>query len=231
MLEAANRFDRVYAEELKGSLKACIDYLFETFIDEENVLREVVYREGGFVPGVFGNHCNPGHILEDLWFILHSADVLQDASYTKRLADIAKKTLENGWDKTYGGLLHYCSVSGGKPIATDHEPENEVIYQQVMSGWGDKLWWIHSEALYATLILGERTNDAVLKEWYQKVFDYTFRVFPNPDKNVGEWIQILTREGKPQTKVVALPVKDPFHIARNLLYILLFLYRQEEKEC
>lgn len=228
MLEAANRFDTSYAMELKITLKDCIDYLFETFVDEENVLREVVYKDGGRVAGVFGNHCNPGHILEDLWFILHSADVLGDESYTKRLADIAKKTLENGWDKEYGGLLHYCSIDGGEPIASDNEPEDEVIYQQVMNGWGDKLWWVHSEALYTTLILGERANDEALKNWYQTVFDYTFRVFPNPDKQVGEWIQIQTREGKPQTKVVALPVKDPFHIARNILYILLFLYRTEE---
>lgn len=228
MLEAADCFDKTYAKELEITLKDCIDYLFKTFIDEKNVLREVVYKDGGRVPGIFGNHCNPGHILEDLWFILHAADRLHDDSYTKRLAEIAKKTLENGWDKEYGGLLHYCSVNGGEPIAGDNEPIDEIIYQQVMSGWGDKLWWVHSEALYTTLLLGERTDDDSLKNWYQKVFDYTFRVFPNSDKNVGEWIQIQTREGMPQTKVVALPVKDPFHIARNLLYILLFLYRTEE---
>ena len=43
--------------------------------------------------------------------------------------------------------------------------------------------------------------------------------FINPDRSIGEWIQILTREGRPQEKVVALPVKDPFHIIRNLLLI------------
>ena len=80
------------------------------------------------------------------------------------------------------------------------------------------------------MLLEERTNDEELKSWYQKIFDYTFRVFPNPDENIGEWIQIQTREGKPQTKVVALPVKDPFHIARNILYILLFLYREEDTQ-
>jgi N-acylglucosamine 2-epimerase len=37
---------------------------------------------------------------------------------------------------------------------------------------------------------------------------------------VREWLQIRTRDGAPQDKVVALPVKDPFHITRNLVLIL-----------
>ena len=45
-------------------------------------------------------------------------------------------------------------------------------------------------------------------------------------------MQILTREGRPQDKVTGLPVKDPLHIARNLVCILEFLYGLEggEKE-
>jgi N-acylglucosamine 2-epimerase len=52
------------------------------------------------------------------------------------------------------------------------------------------------------------------------VHEYTFRVFPNPDQGIGEWIQIRDREGAPESKVVALPVKDPFHITRNLILIV-----------
>ena len=33
-------------------------------------------------------------------------------------------------------------------------------------------------------------------------------------------------EGKPQEKVVALPVKDPYHIIRNVLFIIELLERQ-----
>ena len=33
-------------------------------------------------------------------------------------------------------------------------------------------------------------------------------------------MQIRMRDGRPQEKVVALPVKDPFHITRNLCLIL-----------
>ena len=48
----------------------------------------------------------------------------------------------------------------------------------------------------------------------------TFRTFPNPNPKIGEWIQIRNRLGEPESKVVALPVKDPFHIARNLILII-----------
>lgn len=109
-------------------------------------------------------------------------------------------------------------------MAGTEDPERETVYQQLMAGWGDKLWWVHSEALYATLLFGERTDDQELRQWYDRIFEYTFRVFPNPDREVREWVQIMDRQGNPQNKVVALPVKDPFHITRNLIYILQFLY-------
>jgi N-acylglucosamine 2-epimerase len=59
-----------------------------------------------------------------------------------------------------------------------------------------------------------------MRENYQKVHDYSFATFPNPDSAIGEWIQIRDRYGRPRDKVVALPVKDPFHIIRNFLLII-----------
>ena len=112
---------------------------------------------------------------------------------------------------------------GGKPVGDPGAAADEPMTGQ-LSGWGDKLWWIHSEALYTTLLCHFRTNDEEFLHWHNKVFDYTFSVFPNPDPEIREWIQILTREGVPQDKVVALPVKDPYHITRNLLLIIELLY-------
>ena len=228
MLESAQVFDPEYAVQVRAKLKESVDLLFTMFVDEQDILREVVYRDGGRVAGIFGNHSNPGHILEEMWFVQHAADLLGDDSYTERVVRITKKALEIGWDETYGGLVHFCDVNGGEPLPGDNDPVDEVVYQQLMTGWADKLWWVHSEALYVTLLLGQRTNDAELMAWYDKVFAYSYRVFPNPDTEIREWVQIQTREGKPQTKVTALPVKDPFHLARNLLYILLLLYRLDE---
>ena len=52
------------------------------------------------------------------------------------------------------------------------------------------------------------------------VRDCTLRTLPNRINDRGEWIQIRDRAGKPENRVVALPVKDPYHIMRNLLLIL-----------
>ena len=223
---AADVFDPEYAAKTRKKIKQSIDLLFRMFVDDHNVLREVVYRDGSRVDGVFGNHSNPGHICEEMWFIQHAGALIGDHSYVSRCTEILKNALRIGWDTTYGGLYHFCSISGGAPIAGPADPVDEVIYQQLMTGWGDKLWWTHSEALYSTLLFADLTGDPELREWHRKVFDYTFEKYPNPDREIREWIQILTREGVPQQKVTALPVKDPMHITRNLIYILEHLYSE-----
>jgi N-acylglucosamine 2-epimerase len=59
-----------------------------------------------------------------------------------------------------------------------------------------------------------------MSEHFDRVWQYTLATFPNPDSQVGEWIQIRDRKGAPLERVVALPVKDPYHIARNLLQVI-----------
>jgi N-acylglucosamine 2-epimerase len=226
---ASQVFDPEYAKETKAKLRESMDLLLNRFVDEDDNLREVIYRESGrgLVPGIFGNHSNPGHICEEMWIIQHAADMINDPSYTARCVRILKKALAHGWDPEYGGLYHFCALEGGEPLAGENDPVDEVIYQQLISGWADKLWWVHSEALYSTMLFAERTADEELKDWYKRVFDYTFRHYPNPDREIREWIQILSCEGRPQSKVTGLPVKDPFHITRNLIYILQLLYAAE----
>ena len=95
-----------------------------------------------------------------------------------------------------------------------------------LAGWGDKLWWIHSEALYTSLRCYFLTKDADFLQWHNKVFEYTYRVFPNRDIEISEWVQIRKRNGQPLDAVVALPVKDPYHVIRNLILLLELLYSE-----
>ena len=96
----------------------------------------------------------------------------------------------------------------------------------MLDDFESKLWWVHSEALYTTLLLYLETGEEAFRLWFGRVFDYAFQTFPNPDQSIGEWIQIRTRRGEPQDKVVALPVKDPYHIIRNLILIIELLERK-----
>jgi N-acylglucosamine 2-epimerase len=71
--------------------------------------------------------------------------------------------------------------------------------------------------MYATLLAYELTGEPWCLEWFERVSDWAWSHFPAPD---GEWYQKLTREGDPITEVIALPVKDPFHLPRAAILIM-----------
>ena len=74
------------------------------------------------------------------------------------------------------------------------------------------------EAIYATLLAHELTGEPWCLEWFERVSDWAWSHFPA--KESGEWHQRLTREGKTTTEVIALPVKDPFHLPRGAMLIM-----------
>lgn len=228
LYRAAQVLDEGYCGELRANMEAFTGDILDHFVDENNVLHEILTSDNQFFPQVLCQHMNPGHTIEDVWFMLDTADICGRGDWEEKIWAVARKALENGWDREYGGILHFSGVCGGKPGGDDTGVAGEPMCRQ-LSGWGDKLWWIHSEALYTTLLCHFRTGDRDFLDWHDKVFDYTFRTFPNPDPEVREWIQICQQDGAPQEKVVALPVKDPFHITRNLILILELLHREMKK--
>lgn len=231
LYKAAQKFDPKEAEKQKERIAKCHREVFEIFADENDLVHEFKLAGGDFSADLFGQHLNPGHVIEDMWFQLEAADILGDFRNVDRICAIAKKTLQTGWDEKYGGFYHFVKTSGEEGMQGDlGDAADEPQMKLVLDDWGSKLWWVHSEALYTTLLLFDRTGDAELLAWFEKTFDYVFSTFPNPDKSIGEWIQIRTREGKPQEKVVALPVKDPYHIIRNVILIIELLEKRKKRE-
>ncbi len=227
---AAEKMDSAFLSELRLNLDGFTTDILDNFVDENNVMHEIILSENNqFFPQLLGQHSNPGHTIEDMWFMVDAADILQKHDRIPKIAAIARKAMEIGWDPEFGGLLHYCGLNGGEPTGDLTGVKDEPMMKQVLSGWADKLWWIHSEALYTSLLCYERTGDESFLDWHDKVFDYTFDTFPNPNREVREWIQIIMRDGTPQNKVVALPVKDPYHITRNLILIIELLYKMLKK--
>lgn len=224
LLKAAQQFEPDYCPVLRANLQSFVTDILDNFTDEENVIHEVIARENTWIPGLLGQHANPGHTLEDMWFMLEASDILAKPEWMNKIAAIAKKALQIGWDEEFGGMLHFSSVNGGWPTGLSAGSENEPMLLQTRAGWSDKLWWVHSEALYTALLCYDRTGDEEFLIWHNIIFEYVFSVFPNPDPEIREWIQILKRDGTPQDKVVALPVKDPFHIIRNLILLIELLY-------
>ncbi len=217
---AADALDAPYGEHLRTLVHGYTEDILNHFVDENNVMHEVILSaDNSFFPQILGQHMNPGHTIEDMWFAYEAAELCGETKWNEKIAAVTKKAFENGWDETYGGILHFSGVTGGEPVGDTTGVENEKMTDQ-LSDWGSKLWWVHSEALYTSLLCYFNTSDEDFLSWFEKVFAYTFETFPGKNPEIREWIQIRTREGNPQDKVVALPVKDPFHITRNLVLIL-----------
>lgn len=226
LYKAATEFDPEYAQILKGYIETCHREVFDIFLDAQGLVHEFKYANGTFANNLFGQHINPGHTLEDMWFQLEAADIIGCDDHREKIAAIVKATMAKGWDEEFGGIYHFIPCDGPDTRYQVADAADEPQMQLVLDDWGSKLWWVHSEAMYTTMLLYKRTGDEDFKALFDKVFDYTYNTFPNPDRNLREWIQIRTREGKPQEKVVALPVKDPYHIIRNVLMMIELLEEQ-----
>ncbi len=224
---AAQKVDPGYCKDLQSKTVEASETVLNRFVDENYLLREVVDGKFNFIPKVIGMHINPGHTIEDAWFLLDSAKTQGHPEWNEKIYKMVEKALEVGWDRQDGGVLHFADLRGGEPRGDNSGYEQEVVSRQ-LAGWKDKLWWIHSESLYSSLRCFFETGDERFYQWYEKVFDYAFSVFPNTDPEVREWIQIRDGYGKPEEKVVALPVKDPYHIIRNFSLIIELIYRQME---
>ena len=215
--DAALVHDTSFCPELLSDMDRTSTDVTTHFMDSNFIIHEVITKDDTPVPGLLGQHANPGHSIEDSWFIHDAARLLNKPDLSKTAAQIMKKSFEIGWDEQYEGILHFVNLDGDPLSFVSDSTEPTVTL--VKGGWGDKLWWVHSETLYASLLFYFVTKDGEYLKIHDRAFAYVFGHFPNPDSRIGEWIQILTREGFPQDKVVALPVKDPFHITRNLLLI------------
>ena len=154
--------------------------------------------------------------------------LVQDREALHTATEIVRWKTSKGWDEEYGGLPQFLHIDGGKPrgVVVEQNKDDHMIVE-LTENWSNKLWWVHSEALYALILAYEHTRDSWFMDAYWKFHDYVFKTFPNPDKGIGEWIQIRDRQGRPEDKVVALPVKDPYHITRAFMHLIKSLERIE----
>jgi N-acylglucosamine 2-epimerase len=142
---------------------------------------------------------NPGHALESMWFMIHIFRRLGDHKQILQAIQAMKWTMELGWDSEHGGIM----------LARDAEGSFWA------DKWDTKIWWPHTEALYALLLAYSISKEEWCLDWFQRVHDYAFAHFPAP--GYGEWIQNMDRSGKKLNSIIALPVKDPFHLSRALI--------------
>ncbi|HLT62288.1 MAG TPA: AGE family epimerase/isomerase, partial [Microlunatus sp.] len=173
-------------------------------------------------PGTAGDtvvdrHRVPGHAVEGIWMAFAAMDLIGDHRHRDDLLASIPALCAAAWDLEHGGLLRYADASG--PVRPTGRNTGTPYEDLVLRTWDTKLWWVHSETAVTTMIAAERYGHAASREWLLRVWDYLITTFPGGDEG-EEWIQIRDRAGRPLDQVVGLPVKDPFHVTRNLMQLV-----------
>jgi N-acylglucosamine 2-epimerase len=173
---------------------------------QRRCLLEFLDRDYREVPATEGTFVMPGHAIESMWFVIHHALRRNDQATVRRAVEVIRWHLELGWDKPYGGLFLGVDAEGHPPF---------------MPHADTKLWWPHTEALYALLLARSLTHEPWCDEWYERLHEWSFAHFSM--REVGEWRPRQDRQGDPHQKNVALPVKDPFHLPRSVILAIQLL--------
>jgi N-acylglucosamine 2-epimerase len=170
---------------------------------------EYVDERNGFVDTTEGRTMVPGHGIESAYFQFFVFEGTGRVDLQMKSCEAIRCCLERGWDPLFGGLFLGMDALGREPVHW----KNHTM----------KLWWPHTEAMPACLMAWEACRADWCLSWYRKIHDYSFARFPCPGH--GEWTQRLTRNGSPVDTLVALPVKDPFHLPRGLVFSIETLNR------
>ena len=186
--------------DIESLIDTCVNEVMVDFYNREyDITLENVKPDGSFSDTFEGRCVNPGHVIESMWFIMDIAERRQDKQLMKLAVDRTIRTLSYGWDEKYGGILYFMDVKNYPPQALE---------------WDQKLWWVHVETLIALLKGYHHIGDSRCLEWFNKVHEYTWSHFPDPE--FGEWFGYLNRQGE-----VLLPLKGGkwkgcFHVPRGL---------------
>jgi len=181
--------------------------LTEFYDEKTQLLKEVVVNTEEKT--ILSVHKNPGHAIECMWFCYEVLKECKNPNYFQKIADIVFSEFDLGWDEKNGGLLRY--------IYDKRVPSGKTEFDELIKDtWDFKLWWPHAEAINALILLSFEPEFSFCREkarkYLAKIVEYTYKTFPL--EKGKEWVQIRDREGAPIEKVVALKVKDPYHILR-----------------
>jgi N-acylglucosamine 2-epimerase len=141
-------------------------------------------------------------VLEAMWFLLSYLETQPNArEEIAAVCRIISNTLEFGWDKEYGGIYYFMDALGKPHLELQHNM---------------KLWWVHNEAILATLYAYSLTRDPSFLRWFEKLDEWTWAHYPDPE--YGEWFAYLDRRGERTHSLKGGKWKTFFHVPRCLLF-------------
>ena len=185
---------------LHQTIDTCLHEVLDVFYRPElGLVVEALGKDGELVDSFDGRKLNPGHAIESTWFIMDLGKRLNRPDLIEKAVEISLAEVEYGWDGQYGGIFYFMDRLG--------KPRHELEFDQ-------KLWWVHIETLISMLKGYQLTGNPKCLEWLERVHDYTWKHFADPD--YPEWYGYLNRRGE-----VLLPLKGGkwkgcFHVPRGL---------------
>jgi mannose/cellobiose epimerase-like protein (N-acyl-D-glucosamine 2-epimerase family) len=154
----------------------------------------------------------PGHFTEWAKLLLnlerHSA-ALRGASdwLLPRAEALFEAAVTGAWDQTYGGLAYGIGPDGN--VCDD-----------------DKYFWVQAESIAAAAVLAVRTGDASYWDWYERLWDYSWRHFV--DHEYGAWYRILTRDNRKLSDEKSPAGKTDYHTMGACYEVLKVLKSDQE---
>ncbi len=185
--------------EFETQINECIERVMLHVHPSRQMVFEQVAPNGEFVNNIDGRLLNPGHAIEAGWLLQHWAGHTNNAELSKTAINMVRWSHEKGWDDEYGGLYYILDSEGYSPTQLE---------------WNMKLWWPHTEAMYAHLLNYSITKEESDFKKFEQVVDYSFTHFS--DAEYGEWFGYLSREGKRTHHFKGGPYKGCFHVPRAL---------------
>ena len=190
------------------------EILSQFYIAEKDVVLEYLMEDGQSTDSPSGRVCIPGHVLESMWFLITIFEDTGEEDLIQQCCKLIKRHLELGWDRKNGGMILAVDIDGKQP----------VFWQKADC----KPLWTQLEAMVASTYAYLYTNEDWCLKWHEKIQNYAYSHYPVP---TGEWTQWLDYDGN-KCKSAALPVKDPFHLPRTLIYLMeLFEKKIPQKMC
>jgi N-acylglucosamine 2-epimerase len=188
------------SDRLTQVLDDTVHEVMTDFLDRDRgLMYENVSPDGSHVNSFEGRLINPGHGIEAMWFIMDIANRRGDTQTIHKAIDVVMNILNFAWDQEHGGLYYFMDAEGHPP-------------QQLE--WDQKLWWVHLESLVALAIGLRLTGRSDCWEWYQKMHDYTWSHFADPEG--AEWFGYLNRQGQVLLNLKGGKWKGCFHVPRAL---------------
>ena len=191
--------DPRYAEQLDW----CLRQVWHHFDERLGTLRENAMPDAqrAFEQTPDGRFFCSGSVAEVGWFLLHVLERQPDNRTRDMLLHSIKRAFEIGWDEEFGGLYYFQDL--------DRRPLLSLEANM-------KLWWPHTEGIYAAIVGHDLTGDDCWLDWLDRFDRYAFSHFA--DAEGLEWFGYCDRAGKLTSTLKGNHYKGAFHIPRSLLF-------------